>query len=248
MLGHDYFYNSNLKKIVALFGSIFNDLYIAKQTVGGQLSSVQRVPLSYAPREKYLARINLDERSAVSIKLPRMSFEITAITPDSVSRLNKFNRTLQTDADGNIVRVGQSAPYNISIALNVMSRSQDEALQIVEQILPWFNPTYSLRAKGLEGPESLTDIPITLQDVSFEDSYEGDFESSRRTIIYTLTFELKTKFSSPPSTAKVIQEVDLNFFSTLDFLDDPVSSIKIEQETPESEIIVTKTENPAIRL
>ena len=96
-----------------------------------------------------------------------------------------------------------------------MSRGQDEALQIVEQILPHFNPNYTLSAKGLEGPESITDIPITLSGVSAEDAYEGDFESSRRLIVYTLSFTLKTKFAFYPSSIGLIETVD-TFFHDFD--------------------------------
>ena len=108
MLGHDYFYHANTRKIISVFGSLFNDIYIAKK-VDGALTSVQRVPLAYAPRERYLARINeatLDE--AIAIKLPRMSFEIADITYDSTTKLTKFNQTIQHDADGNCFNVFQA--------------------------------------------------------------------------------------------------------------------------------------------
>ena len=197
MLGHDYFYHANTRKIISVFGSLFNDIYIAKK-VDGSLTSVQRVPLAYAPRERYLARINeasLDE--TIAIKLPRMSFEIADITYDSTTKLTKFNQTIQKDADGNCFNVFQAVPYNMTIDLNVLSRSQDEALQIVEQILPFFSPSYTLSVKGLEGPESVTDIPISLNSLDNEDSYQGGISDSRRTIIYTLSFGVKVKFAGP---------------------------------------------------
>ena len=193
MLGRPYFYNESLKKIVSVFGTIFNDIEVANIS-GGKMVGVKRVPLAYAPKEKYLARIKTELERDVALKLPRMSFEMTDISYDDVTKLNRMNRCIQTDAEGNKVKVWQSSPYLLTFSLNIMSRGQDEALQILEQILPHFNPNYTLSVKGLEGPESKTDIPIALEGVAFEDSYEGDFESSRRLIIYTLTFTLRTKF------------------------------------------------------
>ena len=213
MLGNDYFYHANTRKIISIFGALFNDIYIAKK-VDGALTSVQRVPLAYAPRERYLARINeesLDE--AIAIKLPRMSFEIADITYDSTTKLTRYNQTIQKDSDGNCFNVFQAVPYNMTIDLNILSRSQDEALQIVEQILPFFPPSYTLSVKGLEGPESITDIPISLNSVDHTDSYQGGIKDSRRTIIYTLSFGVKVKFAGPwipCENGGLIKAIDVN--------------------------------------
>ena len=215
MLGRPYFYNESLKKIVSVFGTIFNDIEVANIS-GGKMVGVKRVPLAYAPKEKYLARIKTELERDVALKLPRMSFEMTDISYDDVTKLNRMNRCLQTDAEGNKVKVWQSSPYLLTFSLNIMSRGQDEALQILEQILPHFNPNYTLSVKGLEGPESKTDIPIGLEGVVFEDSYEGDFESSRRLIIYTLTFTLRTKFSFHPSEPMGIIETVETYFNDFD--------------------------------
>jgi hypothetical protein len=213
MLGHSYFYNASIKKVIAVFGSLFNDIYIAKGRHEDKLVGVAKVPLAYAPRERYLARINTsntNEDVDIAIKLPRMAFEITSFAPDLTTRLNRLNSSIQTNASGERVKVNQASPYNIGIELNIMSRSQDEALQVVEQILPFFNPQYTLTVKGLEGPESKTDLPITHQSLDFQDTYEGDFESGRRTIIYTLAFDIKVMFSIPPSTASIIKSLRAN--------------------------------------
>lgn len=212
MLGHTYYYNANLKKIVAVFGAVFNDISVA-QINAGKMTGVKRVPLAYAPREKYLSRINTDSSDGIAIKLPRMSFEITDISYDATAKLNRLNKTIQYTETGTMVSQGQSAPYNISFELNIISRGQDEALQILEQILPHFNPNYTLSVRGLEGPESITDVPITLGSISFQDTYDGDFETSRRTIIYTLAFQVKTKFAPGPKPAKVIKDVDVFFYN-----------------------------------
>lgn len=211
MLGRSYFYNETLKKIVSVFGTLFNDIEIA-QVTAGKMVGVQRVPLSYAPKERFLARIEADVENDIALKLPRMSFEMTAIQYDGETKLNRLNRTIQTNAEGNKVKVWETSPYKLSFELNIMSRGQDEALQILEQILPHFNPNYTVTVKGLEGPESKTDIPIVLEGVNFEDGYEGDFESSRRLIIYTLTFNLKSKFSFYPASIGLIETVDTFFY------------------------------------
>jgi len=197
--------------MVAVFGQLFNDIEIA-QVTGGKMVGVKRVPLSYAPREKFLARIKVGIENSVALQLPRMSFEMTGISYDSATKLNRMNRCIQTDSEGNLVKVWQGAPYIINFSLNIMSRGQDEALQILEQIIPHFNPNYTISVKALEGPESVTDVPIVLTDVTSEDGYEGDFESSRRLIVYTLTFSARTKFTSNPNTVGLIKAVDTSFY------------------------------------
>lgn len=215
MLGHQYFYNESLKKIVSVFGTLFNDLEVADVS-GGKMVGVKRVPLSYAPREKYLARVKQGIERNVSIKLPRMSFEMVDISYDGSTKLNRLNRTIQTDDSGNKVKVWQSSPYILSFELQIMSKGQDEALQVIEQILPHFNPNYTVTVKGLEGPESKSDIPIVINGVNFEDTYEGDFESSRRLLVYTLAFTLRTKFAFHPSEAVGIIETVDTFFHDFD--------------------------------
>ena len=211
MLGHEYFYNGTIKKMVSVFGQLFNDIEIA-QVESGKMKGVKRVPLAYAPKEKYLARVKANDQRDIALKLPRMAFEMTEVTYDPTTKLNRMNRSTQNDADGNTVKVWQAAPYLLGFSLHIMSRGQDEALQILEQIIPHFNPNYTVSVKELEGPESVTDVPLQLTGISSEDGYEGDFESSRRLIVYTLTFNLRTKFTSNPRSAGLIKAVDTFFY------------------------------------
>lgn len=212
MLGHDYFYNANLKKAVAIFGAVFNDLAIAKKAVGSELNSYQRVPLAYGPRDKFLARVNKegDRSEHIAIKMPRMSFEISDISYDSVNKRNPLNRNIQVQ-DGEQVRVREAVPYNMSMSLYILSRSQGEALQILEQILPFFQPSFTVTAKGMEGPDSRTDIPITLKSTSHEDTYAGALDQ-RRNVIYTLEFGMKIKLLGPVQTGNIgiIKAIDVN--------------------------------------
>ena len=212
MLGK-HFYNQTMKKAVAVFGTVFNNIRIVQQGVGEV-----RVPLAYGPRKKFLARIQADTVAAtdksIAIKLPRMSFEITDISFDAESKLNKFNkRTFPVAGETTSVNVvNQSVPYNIGMQLNIYAKNQDDALQIFEQILPTFTPEYTVAIKGMEGPGSTTDVPIVLTGTSIQDDYEGDFQT-RRTLVYTLDFTMKVRFAGGVSEGKITRTVDTFFYS-----------------------------------
>lgn len=208
----EYFYHQRIKKSVAVFGTIFNDIYVVRKNSSGNVLSQVKVPLAYAPREKYLERIrtnpDLRNDSTVALKLPRMSFEITSFQYDTtrkLPKLNNFNRDLPTDIDKRY-KIYQPVPYLISFQLNVYAKNQDDALQIVEQILPYFNPQYSVTIKPVEeDPTIKEDVPITIQSVSFSDDFEGSLEN-RRTIIYTLDFIMTTNFYGPLYKSNIIRK------------------------------------------
>ena len=215
MLNGQYFYNQTMKKAVAVFGTIFNNIKIVRQ--GG---SMERVPLSYGPKSKFLARINTErdqaEKASIAIKLPRMSFEITSISYDTSSKLNRMNKRM-FPVDGSSVKktsVMQSVPYKLGMQLNILATNQDDALQIFEQILPSFTPEYTIAIKNMEGPDTSTDVPIVLNGVSFSDEYEGSFDT-RRTLVYTLEFEMRVRFTGTTSEGKIIRIVDTYYYSKL---------------------------------
>lgn len=208
-----HFYHGTIRRFVSVFGSLFNNIRVIR-TGGSSL----RVPLAYGPKEKFLARIdeNADlESPQVAIKLPRMSFEILNITYDTQSKLNRNNR----------IQFGESmfytyAPYNVSLSLSIMAKNQDDALQIIEQIVPYFQPEYTVTIKegvGTTVSDVKTDIPITLSSIDMTEDYEGDF-MSRRAIIYTLSFDAKIRFYGPEQKTGIIKKVIVN---TLD-RDNPV--------------------------
>jgi len=216
MLNGQYFYNQTMKKAVAVFGTIFNNIKIVRQ--GG---SMERVPLSYGPKAKFLARINADTDRYIAIKLPRMAFEITSISYDTTAKLNRMNKRF-FPIDGSSVKkntVMQSVPYKLGIQLNILATNQDDALQIFEQILPSFTPEYTIAIKNMEGPDTSTDVPIVLTGVSFSDEYEGSFET-RRTLIYTLDFDMRVRFAGTTSEGKIIRIVDTYYYSKLLDTDD----------------------------
>lgn len=233
MLG-EYFYNKVVRKTVAVFGSMFNNITVRRSS-GNKTLSTLKVPLSYGPIEKFLARIDeIDklEEQAVAIKLPRMSFQIDDIAYDSTQKLNRMNKRTFDMTDGDETKrrtVKQSVPYTITMSLHVMARSQDDALQVVEQILPTFAPEYTVTVKDFEGPGSLTDVPIILQSVQFSDEYEGDFATTRRLIVYSLNFAVKVKFSGAVAEEAIILDVDVDFFNYSGSLTDSDSDGHLEE-------------------
>ena len=212
-----HFYHASIRRFVSAFGSLFNDIRIVRPNGG-----IMRVPLAYGPKEKFLARldeqVDLDSPK-VAIKLPRMSFEILNIAYDGASKLNRNNRIL----------VGEKlyytyAPYNISLNLSIMAKNQDDALQIIEQIIPYFQPEYTITIKESVSDLLKTDVPITLSSIDMQEDYEGDF-MSRRAIIYTLSFDAKVRFYGPERQTGVIKRV---IVKTLD-IDTPTTGF--EQQT-----------------
>jgi len=190
---------------------------LRKNSSGGVISQV-KVPLSYAPKAKYLDRIrenlDLDNDTKVAVKLPRMSFEITGFSYDATRQLAKtstFNTIGSTSSSRQ--KFFTPVPYTINFQLNVYAKTQDDALQIVEQILPYFNPQYSLTIKpfATEYPEFKEDIPIAIQSLTFSDDFDGALEA-RRTIIYTLDFEMKINFHGPITTGNIIRSSISNLF------------------------------------
>ena len=205
-----YFYNATIKRVVSVFGTIFNNIKIAR---ANSSTNTMHVPISYGPRSKFLSRIREDAQleQNISVKMPRMSFEMTSIDYDSAAKLNKLNKKLTTVAgsnDSQKTRIFESVPYTVGMQLNIYAKNQDDALQIVEQILPTFSPEYTVTIKGIDGPDSKTDVPFILNSVTFQDDYEGDY-TTKRTIIYTLDFSIKIKFAPGTTLAKIIKRASV---------------------------------------
>tara|TARA_Y100001954_G_scaffold234915_1_gene291446 strand:+ start:1786 stop:2577 length:792 start_codon:yes stop_codon:yes gene_type:complete len=215
-----HFYHEKTKKAVALFGRLFNNLYVIRKNSSGAVISQVKVPLSYAPKQKFLERIrenpDLNDDTKVAIKLPRMSFEITAITYDATRQLAKIGNftTIASDGSNNKrQKFFNPVPYNINFQLNAYAKSQDDALQIVEQILPTFNPQYALTIKPFqtEFPDFKEDIQVIINGVSFSDDFEGAMEQ-RRTIIYSMDFEMKLSFHGPINNTAIIRDARAKIF------------------------------------
>ena len=214
-----HFYHQKVRKCVAMFGTLFNNIYVLRKNSAGAVISQVKVPLSYAPKEKYLERIranpDLQENSQVAIKLPRMSFEITSFAYDPQRQLTKVSNFNTTgSAITNRQKFYSPVPYIINFQLNMYAKSQDDALQMVEQILPTFNPQYTLTIKpfSTEYPDMKEDIPIIIQSVSFADDFEGAVEQ-RRTIIYTLDFEMKVQFYGAIANSEIIRTANTDLYT-----------------------------------
>lgn len=211
-----YFYHQRIRKSVAVFGSLFNNLHVLRKNSGGEVISQVKVPLSYAPSRDFISRINdMPNERFVALKLPRMSFEIITIDYDTQRQLSKTNNYNLTSSTGNSYRSKffVPVPYNINFQLNIYAKSQDDALQVVEQIIPYFNPQYTLTIKPIEGYDTIKeDSQVVLQAVSFTDDYEGALEQ-RRSIIYTLDFTMKINFYGPVTDGKIIRQVDADLYN-----------------------------------
>ena len=214
-----WFYHKRVRTAVSIFGSLFNNLYVLRQNSSGETVSQVKVPLSYAPKRNFLSRLEEMSRGEaaerrVAIKLPRMSFEITSLAYDQSRQLNK-TQTISKPLDGSVnkrTKIFTATPYQMGFDLNIYAKSQDDALQIVEQVLPYFAPQYTLSMKPFSDIASLTeDVPITLTGVAFNDDFEGAIEQ-RRTIVYTLSFEMKISFYGPKGEGNVIRDVRNNMF------------------------------------
>ena len=234
MLGTQ-FYHESIRKVIVSFGTMFNNINLVRKDNSGNISQSMKVPLAYGPREKFLVRLNEDAdlTKQVAITLPRIGFEIQNLEYDSARKLNRVQRfkkvkgaqAKQLDAQY------MPVPYNLSIELYVMAKQSDDALQIVEQILPYFQPDYTLTINDNVAMDSKRDVPIVLNSISYEDNYQGDF-TTRRALIYTLSFTAKFYLYGPVTSSKVIKTVQVDQYT-----DSEVNSPKREQR-------LTVTPNP----
>ena len=216
----DHFYHATIRKSVAIFGTIFNNISVVRRNSGGEAINQIKVPLAYGPKQKFISRIDSlgNDQKSMAIKMPRMSFEITGIDLDTTSKLNRTNAISQANSldPTKKDRIKLQTAYNISMELNILAKNQDDGLQILEQILPYFQPEYSVTIKPIDGwSDYKEDVPITLKDVSINDDYEGD-AVTRRVLIYTLNFEVKMRFFGPETISGLIREINIDFFNKTD--------------------------------
>jgi hypothetical protein len=214
----EYFYNEILRRTVIAFGSLFNNISIKHLNTSDQVVSVIKVPLAYGPTQKFLARINQspDLNKSVAMTLPRMSFEFTGLTYDSSRKVTTTQTfTAKDPTDGTETKKAyMPVPYNMQFELSIMAKLNDDVLQIVEQILPYFQPAYNMSIELVESIKEKRDIPIVLENITMQDDYEGDF-STRRVILYTLRFTAKTYLFGPVSSATkdIIKKVSVGYLT-----------------------------------
>lgn len=215
MLNIPPFYHGLTRKIIVAFGSVFSNIKIEREDNNGAVQQTVVIPLTYAPKEKWLVRIEQDptlERQTYTT-LPRMSFEITGMSYDSIRKVNRMQKVSSydnSDPSNPVMKQQYSpVPYNIDISLYVLTKTQEDALQIVEQILPFFTPEFTLVIRAIPGMGVDIDIPIILNSVGIQDDYDGDFQT-RRFVTYTINFTLKTNFFGPISAVGPITTVYVN--------------------------------------
>ena len=214
MLG-TYFYHEIIRKTVIAFGTLFNDVHIRHQDAAGKDINEMKVPVSYGPRQKFLARIQQqpDLNKATQLSLPRMSFEVNNITYDP-SRKTGVTQTFKVKDGKQVKKVFMPVPYNLGFELNILTKLQDDSLQILEQVLPFFQPGFTLSIDLVKSIVEKRDVPMVLDSINFTDDYEGNFET-RRALIYTLNFTAKTFMFGPvaDSTDGLIRKVQLDYYT-----------------------------------
>ena len=206
----EYFYNEIIRRTIISFGTLFNTISIKNE------GSVTRVPLAYGPIQKFLARIEQspDLNKPMAITLPRMSFEYTGMTYDPTRKLTQTQQiVVKNPADGtDIKKQFVPVPYNMQFELGIMCKLNDDALQIVEQILPFFQPAYNISVELVSSIKEKRDVPVILESVTMQDDYEGDY-TSRRVLLYTLRFTAKTYLFGPVQSASkdIIKKATVNY-------------------------------------
>lgn len=211
MLNNNIYYHAITRKLIVAFGSLFSNIKIERKDEGTTVQTIA-VPIAYAPKEKWIVRLEQDPTltNHTYITLPRMSFEITGMNYDSTRKTNRMNYiTCGEPGVDSVNRIYAPVPWNIDITLYILTKTQEDALQIVEQILPYFSPEYTLAIKAIPESNVIIDVPIVLSGVTIQDDYDGDFQT-RRFVTYTLSFTLKANMYGPVSNGKIITNTMVN--------------------------------------
>jgi hypothetical protein len=238
MLGHVYSHGL-IRDYIISFGTLFNDIKINRPPVasGGDVDTMA-IPLIYSPKNKYLARIetdlNLDK--PIAMALPGMSFELMSMSYSSERKLNTMQRVFKAKASSNTVLdfTYMPVPYEFLFQLNVYTKTIEDGTHIIEQILPFFTPEFTISLKSATDLGINVDLPIVLNAVNLEDNYEGGFEE-RRTITWSLDFSLKGSLFGPILDGKVINKAIVDFHPHL------VSSNTFEQATVQPAMLADGT-------
>ncbi len=234
-----HFYNQSLRRLTIAFGQIFNKIVIQTKSSTGAVTKRIRVPLAYAPKEKFIARLeqqaNLDKGRTFAITLPRMGFELKGLKYDPNRKLNKLQKTVRVKSTDSTVHNFNytPVPYDINFNLYSFTANAENGLQIIEQILPYFQPDYTVTINAIPELNIKRDVPIILNDVNYEDTYDGSF-NNRRAVIYTLSFTAKTYLYGPMAQSKVIRKSQSDVYTDTD---------TINKSREERIIVIPKPEN-----
>ena len=214
MLNNNVYYHGIIRKAIVSFGRLFSDIYIDRKqgdSVTGTTIQRLQIPLAYAPKEKWLVRIEQDPtlENNTYVSLPRMSFEILGYNYDPARKVNRMQQIKCGDATGSVATMYTPVPYNIDLSLYILTKTQEDGLQIIEQILPTFTPEYTLTINAVPDMNVKLDVPIILNSVAVNDEYDGDFQT-RRFVTHTLNFQMKVNLFGPITDRNVIDTVNAN--------------------------------------
>jgi len=222
MLNNQVFYHGIIRKCIVGFGSLFSNIYIDRRqgdSVTGEVIQRLRIPLAYAPKEKWLVRLEQDPNleNYTQVSLPRMSFEIIGYMYDSTRKMNRMNQIKCGDGTStSLTTMYTPVPYNLDLTLYILTKTQEDGLQIIEQILPTFTPEYTLTVNVVPEMNMKINVPVILNSVSVQDEYDGDFQS-RRFVTHTLNFQMKLNLFGAISGQNVIDTVNANVGLNEDF-------------------------------
>jgi hypothetical protein len=215
MLSNRHFYFELTRKYVILFGNMFNNISMIRKNrdTGVELERI-KVPLTYASKEKYFIRLNSDPdlERAIQVTLPRMSFELKSLSYDASRKQNSLLKNPKGYSSTQASSQFMGVPYDLMFELNIYTKTVDDGTHIIEQILPYFNPDYTVTINPIPEIGFLKDIPITMTGISNSVEHEGGFDAVRY-VNWTLTFTLKGYYYGPVTQSKIIREVDVNFFT-----------------------------------
>ena len=221
MLNNQVFYHGIIRKCIVGFGTLFSDIYIDRRegdSVTGPVIQRLQIPLAYAPKEKWVVRLEQDPNleNYTYTSLPRMSFEIIGYMYDSSRKTNRMQQLKCGTGDANMTKTYSPVPYNIDLSLYILTKTQEDGLQILEQILPTFTPEYTLTINLVPEMNIKVDVPIILNSVSVSDEYDGDFQT-RRFVTHTLNFQMKVNLFGALSGQGIIETVNANVGENEDF-------------------------------
>jgi hypothetical protein len=224
------FYWGTIRKSIVAFGNMFNNITVEhKDSLGTVIESI-RVPLSYSPKQKFLTKIrqqpNIDTQN-IQIVLPRMGFEMVSLDYDPNRKISPIQQSRTIDSSTTANSQYAPTPYNLNMLLYIYAKNQDDGLQIIEQILPYFNPDYNLTIKAIPDLDIKNDLPILLNSIGFQDDYEGDM-TTRRSVIWSLNFIMKLNFYGPVNRQGFITKVNATTYN------DPKLSTALQKTTVEA--------------
>jgi hypothetical protein len=212
----NYYYHSTIRKIVVGFASLFNDIYISRRDEDGKEIERFRVPIAYGPKQKFLARLdrigtNFDQPVKLETYLPRISFEITNLQYDSSRKLNTIQKTIGIGSDNEPYGRYERVPYNMTFTLSIMSKTMDDNLQIMEQILPMFGPEFTFTIKAIDPTDMDVDVPLVFSSSTLSDGDDGSYGDygTRKITLSNIQFIAKMYLYGPVAKQKVITETDI---------------------------------------